>query len=223
MTVIDQSTIDSLGLSGSSRSETRRDELGQAEFFKLMITQLQYQDPLDPADSGEFLGQLAQFATVNGIAELQQSFDSIANTMKANQALQAASMVGREVLIPAELAYLGEEGWVRGGVDLETSVDSLNIGIYNEAGELVNQVQLGAQASGLKSFYWNGLDSNGERAPEGIYEFRADARLDGKTSQPEVLLNAYVSSVRTSQGSGTVTLLIDGFGEVDLSKVRQIS
>ena len=52
-----------------------KDELGQSQFLELMLTQIKYQNPLQPAESGEFLSQLAQFGTVNGITELRSSFD----------------------------------------------------------------------------------------------------------------------------------------------------
>ena len=73
-------------------------ELGQEEFLRLMITQLENQDPFKPLESGEFLGQLAQFGTVSGLAELQTSFEGLASSLVSNQALQAAGLIGQSVL-----------------------------------------------------------------------------------------------------------------------------
>ncbi|MCG5513573.1 flagellar hook assembly protein FlgD [Ectothiorhodospira shaposhnikovii] len=224
MSVIDANTLASLGLTSAAgqKKESSRDELGQADFFKLMITQLQNQDPFEPMESGDFLGQIAQFGTVNGIGELQKSFDGIAQAMQANQTLQAAALVDREVLIPVDLAVLGEEGGIRGGVDLKASANDLTVNVYNEAGVLVRRIPMGGQGSGMKSFVWDGITTDGERAPPGVYEFRAEAQLDGQTSQPQTLLNARVDSVRTGQAGGGVTLIVEGFGEIDLATVRQI-
>ncbi|TVQ74128.1 MAG: flagellar hook assembly protein FlgD, partial [Chromatiaceae bacterium] len=78
---VDLNMLEGLGLASTNSSKAdkgKRDELGQEDFFKLMITQLQNQDPFEPMESGDFLGQIAQFGTVNGIGELQKSFESIA-------------------------------------------------------------------------------------------------------------------------------------------------
>ena len=85
-------------IGGPSSSAGKPDDsgkLGQEEFLRLMITQLKNQDPTKPLDSGEFLGQLAQFGTVSGLADLKSSFTELAGSLVSNQALQAA---GRSLL-----------------------------------------------------------------------------------------------------------------------------
>ena len=101
------------GLELKQPEKKANDELGQSEFLDLMIAQLQHQDPLNPADSGEFLGQLAQFGTVNGITELQNSFADLATSLQSSQALQASTLVGRNVLIPGNVVnFAGGSGAV---------------------------------------------------------------------------------------------------------------
>ena len=96
-----QNTLNSInGLSLDSNASTQPkpgDELGQADFLQLMTAQLEAQDPLKPQESGEFLTQLAQFGTVNGIQELQKSFTGLSNSLLSLQALQASTLVGRTV------------------------------------------------------------------------------------------------------------------------------
>ena len=92
------------------KTEPKDKSLGQDEFLELMMTQLQNQDPLNPAESGEFLSQIAQFGTVNGITELQQSFSTLASSLQSNQALQASTMVGRSVLVENNILQLGATG-----------------------------------------------------------------------------------------------------------------
>jgi flagellar basal-body rod modification protein FlgD len=91
-------------------------ELGQEQFLSLMITQLKNQDPFKPMESGEFLGQLAQFGTVSGLAGLQTSFDSLATSLVSNQALQAASLVGRSALVASSAITIGAGQSVEGAV-----------------------------------------------------------------------------------------------------------
>ncbi|AHK79592.1 flagellar hook capping protein [Ectothiorhodospira haloalkaliphila] len=222
---VDLNMLEGLGLASTNSSKAntgKRDELGQEEFFKLMITQLQNQDPFEPMENGDFLGQIAQFGTVNGIGELQKSFESIAKSVQSAQTLQAASLVDREVLVPVDMAGLGPEGGVRGALDLKSSAEEVTVGVYDAAGALVRRLPMGAQASGMQSFHWDGMTDQGERAPPGVYEFRANAVRDGSSEQPELLLNARVESVRTDQRNGGIKLQIEGFGEMDFSQVRRI-
>ncbi len=108
-----------LGLSNASGAKTKEnDELGQAEFLELMTAQLRFQDPLEPMENGDFLGQIAQFGTVSGINELNTTFNSLNSSFQSNQALQASTLVGRKVLVPSEIGYLGATGGLSGSVEL---------------------------------------------------------------------------------------------------------
>ena len=103
------------------------DSLGQADFLTLMITQFQNQDPFEPMDNGEFLGQLAQFSTVNGISSLNTAFSGLASSMQDNQALQAAGLVGRSVLAVTDVGSLADDGSLRGGLELESSAGNVQV------------------------------------------------------------------------------------------------
>ena len=84
--------IDDLSAFAPQPQAKRRDELGQEDFLTLMITQFRNQDPFEPMDNGEFLGQLAQFSTVNGIESLNSSFSGLSSAMQDNQALQLPAL-----------------------------------------------------------------------------------------------------------------------------------
>ena len=99
----------SLGL--TQPKAEKKNELGQDAFLELMVTQLKNQDPFKPLDSGEFLGQLAQFGTVQGLSGLQTSFDGLASSLVSNQALQAASLVGRTALVESDHGAIAAGGW----------------------------------------------------------------------------------------------------------------
>ncbi|MBE0509915.1 MAG: flagellar hook assembly protein FlgD, partial [Gammaproteobacteria bacterium] len=81
-------------------NEKKTGELGQDEFMTLMLAQMKHQDPMNPMENGDFIAQLAQFRTVTGIDQLNNSFNGFSQTMQSSQALQASSLVGREVLVP---------------------------------------------------------------------------------------------------------------------------
>src|SRR6056297_990859 len=92
--------LGSLGIATrrESQSAAPSDELGQEQFLKLMIAQFRNQDPMEPMSNGEFLSQLAQFGTVSGIGELQDSFSGLSESIHSDQALPAgASGVSVEI------------------------------------------------------------------------------------------------------------------------------
>jgi flagellar basal-body rod modification protein FlgD len=109
--------INGTGAAGSASQGSgvkKKDQLGQAEFLELMIAQLKNQDPFKAMDPSQFLGQLAQFGTVSGIAEIKEAFGTLSDSMRSSQVLDGATMVGREVLVPSDEVMLQAEGSVKG-------------------------------------------------------------------------------------------------------------
>jgi flagellar basal-body rod modification protein FlgD len=199
-----------------------RDKLGQEDFLTLMISQFQNQDPFEPMDNGEFLGQLAQFSTVNGIESLNTSFSGLAGSMQDNQALQAAGLVGHSVLAVTDVGHLSDDGTVKGAIELTSSAGNVQIEITNEAGELVQRLDLGQQPAGLTNFEWNGRDSSGDRAASGHYQISARViRGDNVESAPTVI-ESQIQSVTLGQFGGGMTLNLAGGQQMPLGQVYQI-
>ncbi|HEX5050079.1 MAG TPA: flagellar hook capping FlgD N-terminal domain-containing protein, partial [Gammaproteobacteria bacterium] len=117
----------SLGL--TQPKAEKKQELGQDAFLQLMVTQLKNQDPFKPLDSGEFLGQLAQFGTVQGLSGLQTSFDGLASSLVSNQALQAASLVGRTALVETDHGAIAAGGSLDGAVDVPAATGGVAVEI----------------------------------------------------------------------------------------------
>ena len=88
-----------LGL--AQTNEAKSNELGQSDFLKLMTTQLQSQDPLEPMENGDFIAQLAQFSTVSGMETLVETVNTLASALTGGQALEASNLLGRGVLVAA--------------------------------------------------------------------------------------------------------------------------
>ncbi len=107
-----------LGLNREPVATEKEGDLGQGDFLKLMVAQFRNQDPFEPMDNGEFLGQLAQFGTVDGIGKLNGAFQALSQSLHTDQALQAANLVGHTVLAFNDQAYLPDTGDVNGAVQL---------------------------------------------------------------------------------------------------------
>ncbi len=197
-------------------------ELGQEAFFDLMVTQLQNQDPMNPMESGDFLGQIAQFSTVNGISELQESFATLASSLQSSQALQASTMVGRTVVLASDSFGLGATGGARVAASLPQTAQNVRVTISDSLGQVVRQSTLGQQAAGPLAFEWDGLDDNGGRAPAGRYAVRFDALINGSEQALSPTVTARVDSVSLSRDGQAPTLNVDGFGSVAMSDVLEI-
>jgi len=208
----------SFGLGASDATDGGK--LGQEEFLKLMITQLKNQDPFKPLESGEFLGQLAQFGTVSGLSDLKTSFDGLATSLVSNQALQAAGLVGRSVLVAGPAAYHDSTGPLTGAVDLPASSSIVRVQISDATGEVVRMLDLGGQAAGHVRFEWDGIASDGSAAPPGVYSVAAQY-LDGKEMRgASTLVHADVESV--TLGTQGLAVQLRGLGAVPFSDIEEI-
>lgn len=197
--------------------------LGQQDFLRLMVAQVQNQDPMQPQANGEFLSQLAQFSTNDGITNMQKSLQQMASSLQSNQALQASALVGRKVLVQSEHLTLGPEGSVTTAIDMVPGVSNLNAYIYSEGGELVKTIPLGQPKPGLFQFPWDGTDSDNQRKEAGTYKVRVSGTYDGKEQDLWTMTTSNVDSVSIDPYAGALKLNVAGVGGVTLDQVRQIS
>lgn len=214
--------ISNLGLSSltlGSANDKERSELGQEQFLELMTTQLKNQDPFKPLESGEFLGQLAQFGTVAGLSQLNESFDSLATSLSSDQALQASNLVGRSVLVESSLGYLPAGGRMSGALEVDGRATGVRVQILSASGELVRSIDLGTQ-SGTVNFVWGGETDAGDVAPPGTYQIQAQAVGGGGERALPTLINAFVNSVAV--GRQGLDLNLRGIGDLSFDAVREI-
>jgi flagellar basal-body rod modification protein FlgD len=193
------------------------DEL-QDRFMTLLITQIKNQDPLNPLDNAEVTSQLAQLNMVGGIERLNERIEAMAASFLSGQSLQAASLVGRNVLVEAgTLDNTGQGG--RFGVEVARSVDAMSVSIVGPTGDIVERIDLGSQPAGLLALEWDGLDSGGQAAPAGSYRIEITATSGGDSVPVTALAARTVSAVTT--GDGKVQLELSNAGTVSLGQVRQ--
>ena len=202
--------------------DTDNKSLGQDEFLKLMTTQLGNQDPLEPMDNGEFLSQMAQFGTVNGINELLSSFEDLAANLQSSQALQASGLIGRQVLVNSDEAYLTSSSSISGAIDLESSAQNVAVNIYDAFDSLVGRVDLGEQAPGLVQFNWDGTTLAGQRAPSGHYRIEVEATRGNQTQAQSPMINANVISLTLGGVGREMQVELENLGQVNFSQVNQI-
>lgn len=204
----------------SQDREVKGNDLGKNEFLELLVAQLNNQNPLEPQENGEFIGQLAQFSTVEGVEKLNSSMETILSGYQSSQALQASSLVGRKVIVPTEKAVVDTSETFKASLVLPTSSSNVYVNIYDDAGSVVNRINMGPQEAGNVSFMWDGKDASGNTLPPGTYKFEAQATYDGETKGLYTLLPANVDSV--TLGGSDLMLNLAGLGSVPLSAVQVI-
>jgi flagellar basal-body rod modification protein FlgD len=217
----DTSIYESLGLTRELESK-KNDELVMEDFLELMVTELTHQDPFKPMENTELATQISQFATVSGIEQLNSSFSGLSGSLLSDQSLQAANLVGRDVLVPLNGGYLEAGGSIDGLVGLESSVSDLTVSVHNAAGELIREINMGTQAQGEVNFSWDGMMDNGEFAAPGTYAISAQAMIDGEAVAPYILTQARVNSVSIGSNGQGLALNLGGLGPVSFDNVAEI-
>lgn len=190
-------------------------------FLKLLVTQLRNQDPLNPMQNAELTMQLAQMSTVEGINKLNAGLETLLSSWRASQSLQAAALIGRQVLVAGELLQFGEDGQAMGGLELDEAADSVMVNIVDASGAVLRRLDLGRLPAGLSRFVWDGKDAAGVTLPlDGVYRFSLSAQREGKPVRATALNLDRVASVITDPAG--MTLELTRGERLGLEQVRQI-
>ena len=211
--------LDKLGVNKPEEATTkRRDQLGQADFLKLMTTQLQNQDPFAPMDNADFIAQMAQFSTVTGITDMGETLKGMSDQLQEFRIATASNLLGHSVLVPGNLARPDENGEIHGVVDLPSSASMSNIRFTNEQGEILHQVDMGAQPRGLVGFSWLDIPSEILESGDAIrVEAYADTGNGLEAVSPSVF--ADVLAATTGNGRDGVQLDVRDYGTISAAEV----
>lgn len=221
-------TASLVGAANAKMSQAQAEELRES-FLQVLTTQLQNQDPLNPMENAELTSQMAQISMVSGIEKLNQTVELLMGQIDASQALQASSLVGKGVLIEGDKILLeqndeGEAFTTPLGIELDRPAENVTVTITAPNGEVINSYDLGSVSSGVHSFTWDGLTSDGETAASGAYTFSFEATdADGEPVAAQTLNYAPVMGVTPRDENGEVRLDLGGvYGQVSLADIRMI-
>jgi len=221
-------TLNSISTNGSATATTLSSGTGSAaptakdvqdRFLTLLVTQMRNQDPLNPLDNAQLTTQLAQISTVTGVDQMHQTMKAVLDQLKGLEALQAAGMDGKDVLIASDRIQLGAGG-ASGAIELTGPADAVTIAIKNSAGATVREMQLSRQEAGMRTFEWDGVTASGARAVDGIYSISVNATAGGKPIVSTTLARAHVNGI--VRGEDTIQLDLGLFGRRSLNDVREI-
>ena len=199
----------------------------QDRFLTLLVTQLQNQDPLNPMDNAEVTSQIAQLSTVNGIQQLNNTLLALSGQMDMSQSLQAASLIGKDILYPGEKIALGSDPDTGAktattfGIDLMSDAAKTKVSILDSAGKVVRQYELDPMDAGIYPMTWDGLDSAGAPAPVGAYTVQVSATdADGQPVSADALTSGHINSIAYTSGGLKLNLALGD--KISLLDVRQV-
>ena len=208
-------------LNASTNTSTTKSaaEEQQDRFLTLLVTQLKNQDPLNPMDNAQMTSQMAQMSTVSGIEKLNSTLNSLVDDIGASQSMQAASMIGKGVLVPGKNLTLSN-GAAYAGINLASGADQVTLKIMDSSGNVIQTEKLGAHDAGVFNIAWDGVLADGSKAADGNYTFSVEAVQGGNKVTATALQIGTVSAlVRSSNG---FLLDLGSLGTVDFSEVQQI-
>ena len=212
-------TIDPVtGSAGNTPGATaKKSEAGSEDrFLKLLVAQMQNQDPLNPLDNAQVTSQMAQINTVNGVEKLNRTVEGLNTQFIQMQSLQGAALVGRDVVVPGNrMAVAGDVG--RGGFETDVDARAVSVEVLASDGSVVGTLDMGAQKAGRHSFEWPAKGAD----PEAGLRFRVVA-TNGEAAVPATaLMHDKVQAVNT--GGDCLTLELLRSGNVPYSSVKSFN
>ncbi|MBT3067552.1 flagellar hook assembly protein FlgD [Rhodoferax sp. U11-2br] len=200
---------------GASTTTKSSSEVAQDRFLKLLVAQLNNQDPMNPMDNAQMTSQMAQINTVTGIQQVNDTLKSMGDQFTAMQVLQGSNMVGHDVLLASNTLSISE-GKAAGAVNLTGRAESVKVDILSPAGTVIDTVNMGALEAGQHNFSWDAS----KYSYSGNPTFKVTATLGGKAIDNTAMVRAKVQSV--SSEDGVMNVQLAGRSAVPYSSIKAI-
>ena len=200
------------------------DSLGKDDFLKLLVTQLQFQDPMEPMQDQEFVAQLAQFSQLEALENMSNTLDTnsevdyimsqtIANTM-------ATTLIGKQVIAEGSDFVLKDDSEAELSFDLGGDAANVVVNIYDEDGDLIRTIELENLSEGMNTVTWDGKNGSGTRVSAGTYSYKVHATTSSDEElQIEARTIGEVESVKYIDG---IAYLVVNGHNVELGSILEI-
>jgi flagellar basal-body rod modification protein FlgD len=145
--------------------------LDMQDFIQLFITQLQYQDPMNPIENNEMAIQLALFNQVDQLFKINKTLDALVNMAKSLDLAYISNLVGKKVKVETNVGRVENGKFLGGEFNLDEPVNYLEIVIKDDKGNVVDKIQLNGLKAGNYKIQWDATDLKGNKVPDGNYLF----------------------------------------------------
>ena len=197
------------------------DAMGKDDFLKLLIAQLSAQDPLDPMGAQDFSAQLAQFSGLEQMTNVNTNLEILQKLEEALQNTSTVNLIGKTIESTGNTLNHTVNGSETISYSLESDADSVQIDIFDSAGNQIDIVKIGGQTQGKNKVSWDGTDKKGNTLPTGTYSYAVKAEnSDGVPIQVDTFSSGLVSDVVF--GEDETYAVVNG-KEIAMSSIRRVS
>jgi len=196
--------------------------LGKEDFLRLLVTQMQFQDPLKPMEHTEFTAQLAQFSSLDQLFAINDKLGALSDARGGLDRLQAINFIGKEVKASGNKVYMGKDASsTLLGYTLNKKASGVTIHIFDRNGTGLRTIEMGPQDAGVHSIVWDGRDDSGALVPSGEYTFSVSAR-DPEGKDSDVLTNVVGTVTGVSFEEAVPYLMVGGGIRIPVSNIREV-
>ena len=193
----------------------------QNNFMRMLVAQMQNQNPLNPMDNAQFASQLAQMSQLQGIENMRASIDSFVKQVTSGRLIDQSALIGKDVLAASSEIIWDGKSPVQFAVNSDTALSNAVLRIKGFDGRVIDEVQLGNLGPEMRALNWDGNTKEGPSALSGKYIIEVEGLgFDGRPGFGNVLTGSTVESVQRA-GSTVQVRLSDG-RVVNDSQVMQI-
>jgi len=203
----------------SGLAENPNGILGKDDFLKLLLVELQHQDPTEPTDTATILTQTSQLASLESAENTNKALENLAASLGSGQQFATIAAIGKIADLGSNAISLDEGALSKFELYFPSDVRSGNINVLDSSGNIIQTIDLGTNTKGIYEFDWDGSTSGGGKADAGIYYIEANYK-DADDIDRSTRVGSYpIESVRFDEGKTLVKL---GSSYVDFENIKEI-
>jgi len=180
-------------------------------FLKLLIAQIQNQDPMAPMDASTMTAQMSQLNMVSSMANMNTSMTAMLSQMQSVNFMNQAALIGHSPAVAGNGIAFDGTNQVMLGANATNPLKSVVATITDASGNVVNSVDLGNINAGMSNFIWNGQNADGSTVPAGMYYLSLSGKNSADASEnPTAYVASAVASVSKGANGDAILNLLDG-------------
>ncbi|KAF7963026.1 flagellar biosynthesis protein FlgD [Cupriavidus sp. UYMU48A] len=192
----------------------------QSNFLKMLVTQMNNQDPLNPMDNAQLTSQLAQISTVSSMQTMNTTLNQLLSQVSASRAMDSAALIGHTVMVPGSVLSVKDGVAGQIGLDLPSTADAVTVNVLDANGNVVRTIDMKGQSAGVHDIAWDGKNDAGVAVADGDYTFKVSATANGTSVQPVALVYGKVNAI--SGDSSGVLVDVGNGRQANVNDVRRI-
>ncbi|AQV96544.1 flagellar biosynthesis protein FlgD [Cupriavidus necator] len=194
-TSVSSNTQSTQGINDALKSGSASAADLQNNFLKMLVTQMNNQDPLNPMDNSQLTTQLAQISTVSSMQTMNGTLTQLLGQVSAGRAMNSAGLIGHTVMVPGSQVSVKDGVASQFGVDIPSTADAVTVSVVDKDGTVVRTIDMKGQVAGVHDIAWDGKNDAGVAVADGDYTFKVNATANGTSVQPVALVYGKVQSI----------------------------